>query len=350
VAIAKPKVRVAVIGTGSLGQHHARIYAQMAAAGLVEFAGVYDANADAAAMHASKHGVRGFATLDQAIAAADAFNVVTPTVTHFAIAKQLLDAGKHVLVEKPMTSTTAQAADLVTAAQQAGCVLQVGHVERFNPVYKYLETVAKHPRFIEVHRLSPFPARSTDIGVVLDLMIHDLDIVLALVNSKVVSVDAVGIPVLSQSEDIANARLRFENGCVANITASRVSAERMRKIRVFSGGAEASYISLNYQAQEGFIYRVANDGEPESAMMKKLLQAKDSTITSEFGGKRIFREPVPITKDEPLKLELEHFVACVREQQKPLVDGVSAKRALDLAFQITEQIHQAIKRELSPPG
>jgi predicted dehydrogenase len=221
--------------------------------------------------------------------------------------------------------------------------LQVGHVERFNPVFKYLETVATQPRFIECHRLSPYPARSTDIGVVLDLMIHDLDVVLAFVKSPVTSVDAVGIPVLSRSEDIANARLRFANGCVANLTASRVSPERMRKIRVFSGPANPCYISLDYRAQEGFIYRIARDDEEKSSILKKVLAAKlgigkDSAIVSEFGGKRIVREPVPITKDEPLKLELQSFVNCVREKLTPVVSGESAKRALDLAFEITRQI------------
>src|SRR5205814_1452035 len=148
--------------------------------------------------------------------ACDALNIVTPTTTHFELAKALLSQGKHVLVEKPMTENTTQATDLVQLAQQKNCVLQVGHVERFNPVFKYLESVATEPRFIETHRLSPYPARSTDIGVVLDLMIHDLDVVLAFVKSPVMSIDAVGIPVLSGSEDIANARLRFGNGCVSN--------------------------------------------------------------------------------------------------------------------------------------
>ena len=192
-----------------------------------------------------------FTLCAEAAAASDALSIVTPTTTHFDLAKALLEQGKHVLVEKPMTDNAAQAAELVQLAQQKNCVLQVGHVERFNPVFKYLETVATEPRFIETHRLSPYPARSTDIGVVLDLMIHDLDVVLAFVKSPVTSVDAVGIPVLSKSEDIANARLRFANGCVANLTASRVSPEKMRKIRVFSGGAMTSYISLDYRAQEG---------------------------------------------------------------------------------------------------
>jgi predicted dehydrogenase len=335
------RVKVSVLGTGSLGKEHVRIYAELAAAGQIEFAGVFDTVAEAAQRLAQKHGVRVFASLAEAAAASDAVSIVTPTTTHFELAKTLLQQGRHVLVEKPMTDNAAEAAELVQLAQQRKCVLQVGHVERFNPVFKYLESVATDPRFIETHRLSPYPARSTDIGVVLDLMIHDLDVVLAFVKSPVTSVDAVGIPVLSKSEDIANARLRFANGCVANLTASRVSPERMRKIRVFSGGAMTSYISLDYRAQEGFIYRIARNDEGESSLLKKLLHAKDATIVSEFGGKRIVREPVPIEKEEPLKLELQHFVQCVSAHRTPVVSGESAKRALDLAFEITRQIQVA---------
>jgi predicted dehydrogenase len=341
------KIRVAVLGVGSLGKEHARLYAELAAAGQVDFTGLYDANPETAAKIAAKHNARVFTSVAEAASHADALNIVTPTTSHFDLARELLARGKHVLVEKPMTETTRQAGELVELARAQNCVLQVGHVERFNPVFKYLETVATEPRFIETHRLSPYPARSMDIGVVLDLMIHDLDIVLAFVKSPVIAVDAVGIPVLSVSEDIANARLRFANGCVANLTVSRVSPERLRKIRVFSGGAMPSYISLDYRQQEGYIYRIAREGEEESSLLKKLLAAKlgvgkDSAIVSEFGGKRVVREPVPITKEEPLKLELQHFVNCVRAHQTPLVSGESAKRALDLAFEITRQV-QAVK-------
>ena len=339
-------VRVAVLGVGSLGQNHVRLYAELAKIPQsgIDFTGIYDTNADAARKIAAKYKARVFNSITEVVTHAEALNVVTPTSTHFELARQLLAQGKHVLVEKPMTDDTAQAAELVQLAQQKNCVLQVGHVERFNPVFKYLEAAAPEPRFIECHRLSPYPARSTDIGVVLDLMIHDLDVVLAFVKSPVTSVDAVGIPVLSKSEDIANARLRFANGCVANLTASRVSPERMRKIRVFSGGTTTpSYVSLDYRAQEGFIYRVAREGEQETPLLKKVLAVKlgvgkDSTIVSQFAGKKIVREPVPIAKDEPLKLELQHFVECVRQKQTPVVSGESAKRALDLAFEITRQI------------
>jgi len=339
-------VNVAVLGVGSLGKQHARIYAALAAAGQVNFAGVFDVSAETARKCAEKYRVRAFASASEAATAAEVLSIATPTSTHFDLAKMLLQQGKHVLVEKPMTDDTAQAAELVQLAQQKNCVLQVGHVERFNPVFKYLETAAPQPRFIETHRLSPYPARSTDIGVVLDLMIHDLDVVLAFVKSAVTSLDAVGIPVLSKSEDIANARLRFANGCVANLTVSRVSPERMRKIRVFSSGATPSYISLDYRAQEGFIYRIARDGEEESSLLKKIMAAKlgvgkDSTIVSEFAGKRVVREPVPIAKEEPLTLELQHFIQCVRDQQTPMVSGESAKRALDLAFEITRQVQSA---------
>jgi len=343
--VTSEKVKVGVVGTGSLGKEHVRIYAEMAAAGRVDFAGVYDVIGETARKFADKYKVRAFGSVEELAVAADALSIVTPTSSHFELAKDLLGKRKHLLVEKPMTDSAAQAAELVELARLNSCVLQVGHVERFNPVFKYLETVATKPRFIETHRLSPYPARSTDIGVVLDLMIHDLDVVLAFVKSPVTNVDAVGIPVLSKTEDIANARLRFANGCIANMTVSRVSPERMRKIRVFSGGPTTSYISLDYRAQEGFIYRIARDGEEESSLLKKLLASKDSTIVSQFAGKRIVREPVPITKEEPLKLELQHFIECVRAQSTPMVSGESAKDALDLAFEITRQIQVALKDE-----
>ena len=341
------KIKVAVLGTGSLGQHHVRIYTEMHQAGEVELTGLYDIHADTARKTAEKFQTRAFSSLEEASKISDAFSIVTPTSTHFSMAESLLLAGKHVLVEKPMTDDPAQAGQLITLAQRHNCVLQVGHVERFNPVFTVLKEIATQPKFIECHRLSPYSSRSVDIGVVLDLMIHDLDVVLAIVQSPVNHVDATGIPVLSRSEDIANVRLRFANGCVANLTASRISPERMRKIRVFSGPSDPCYISLDYRVQEGFIYRVARDGEEPSSLLKKVLAAKlgfgkDSTIVSEFAGRKIVREPVPIKKDEPLKLELQSFIECVRRRQTPVVSGEQAKQALDLAFEITRQI-QAIQ-------
>jgi len=332
---------VGVLGVGSLGKEHARVYASLAAEGVVRFGGVYDTHPASAQEHAQRHGVRAFGSIDEAIATCDALSIVTPTVTHAALATRAMERGRHVLVEKPMTDTAEDAAALVAMARQRGLVLQVGHVERFNPVFRYLEQAATHPRFIECHRLSPYPKRSTDIGVVLDLMIHDLDVVLAFVKSPLESVEAVGIPVLSRSEDIANARLRFANGCVANLTASRISPERVRKVRVFSGGPAPSYVSLDYRAQEGFVYRLADEGAEESSLLHKLLRGGDSAIISEHAGRKIVREPVPISKEEPLACELRHFVECVRERRNPRVSGEQAKAALDVAFEIIRQVGRA---------
>lgn len=334
-------IRVAVVGVGHLGKEHARVYADLHRANQVQLVGLFDTNSANARQVAERNGVRVFESVEQLAEECDAASIVTPTPTHFELGKLLLERGKHVLVEKPMTENTAQAEELVRLAQQRDLILQVGHVERFNPVLKYLESVATQPKFIEVHRLSPYPARSIEIGVVLDLMIHDLDVVLALVRSPLAKIDAVGIPVLSASEDIANARLRFENGCVANLTVSRISPERMRKIRVFSGSgvdSSAAYISLDYMRQEGEVYRIARDAEKESSLLKKLLAGKDAKLVSEFAGKKIVREPVPIEKDEPLKLEIASFVDCVRQHRQPVVSGATAKRALDVALQITDLI------------
>lgn len=331
-------LKVGVVGTGSLGREHARIYAAMAREGRVDFRGIVDRSADAARLVAEKVGTQVLPDLDALIREVDAVSVVTPTVTHHEIAMRCLRGGLHVLVEKPITVHSEQAAELVALAAEQERVLQVGHIERFNPVYGYMRQAAPDPRFIEVHRLSPFPARSTDIGVVLDLMIHDLDIVLALVQSPVEQVDAAGTPVLSDSEDIANARLRFANGCVANLTASRVSPERLRKIRVFSHGEAPSYLSLDFRAQEGFVYRLAEDGQAPSSFWKMLLAGRDTTIVSEFGGRRIVREPIPLERREPLALELESFVDCARRGIEPVVTGRAAGQALELALEITRQI------------
>src|SRR5207247_6328843 len=216
----------------------------------------------------------------------------TPTSAHHEIALPLLQRGKHLLVEKPITENPQHATELAELAARNELILQVGHVERFNPVLSALEARLTHPRFIEAHRLSPYPKRSTDIGVVLDLMIHDLEIILHLVRSPVQNIDAVGVPVLSRGEDIANARMRFENGCVANVTSSRISPERMRKIRVFQ---EDAYLSLDYQNQSGEIYRRA--------------------------GAYITRDKVEIEREEPLRLQLTSFVECASTGREPRVSG-----------------------------
>lgn len=299
-------VKVGVAGVGHMGKEHARIYAESKGAELV---GVHDSNPETARKIAEKCKTRAFGSLEEMVEAVEAASIVTPTTTHLAIAAPFLRKGKHVLVEKPIAMDTDEARELVHLAEKHGAKLAVGHVERFNPALAALEERLGRPRFIEAHRLSPYPGRSTDIGVVMDLMIHDLEIILHLVRSPVQSVDAVGIPVLSKGEDIANARIRFENGCVANLTTSRISPEKLRKIRVFQ---EDAYLSLDYMKQEGEIY-------------KRL----DGKIT---------REKIPVIKGEPLKNQLEEFLANVRQDTDPRVGGAHGFEALQLASQICEQM------------
>ncbi|HTS18309.1 MAG TPA: Gfo/Idh/MocA family oxidoreductase [Verrucomicrobiae bacterium] len=334
-------LKVGVVGVGHLGSQHARLYSELAkrSNGQTSFVGVCDTDSIRVRALAEKVGGGTFESATELAGFVDAVSVATPTETHYKVARVFLERGKHVLVEKPITDSLREAEELVALARKNKCVLQVGHVERFNPVMRYLNEVLQEARFIEVHRLSPFPGRSTDIGVVLDLMIHDLDVVLSLVRSPLEAVDAVGIPVLSGSEDIANARLKFANGCVANITASRVSAEKMRKLRIFGRTDHgAAYISLDYMKQEGEIYRVASEDAQESGLLKKLLAGRHASIVSEFAGRKIVREPVPIERDEPLKLELQHFIESVRLHHDPLVTGEAAKQALELAMEITSQV------------
>ncbi len=329
-------IRLGVVGTGSMGRNHARIFSEIPYA---KFTAVLDAREETAREIAGKYGAQPFSELAAFADGVDAATVATPTVTHFEIAKALLERGKHVLVEKPFTETPEQARELCDLAQERGLVLQVGHIERFNPVMSALEGRLTAPRFIEATRLSPYPGRSLDVGVVLDVMIHDLEIILHLVRSPWVQVDAVGVAILSKREDIANVRIRFENGCVANITASRISQEKVRKIRVFQTDA---YLSLDYQKQDGYLLRVAREDEKESTFIGKLLGvAAGSTIVTEFAGNRIVREPVPIEKDEPLKRELVSFVECARAGAQPKVTGRQATAALELALHITRKIEDS---------
>src|SRR6266436_1422767 len=245
------KLRVGVVGVGHIGSNHARLYAEIPA---TDFAAIYDVDLVKANTIGKKLRATAAQSLDEFMELVDAASVATPTNTHYEIACSLLGRGKHLLIEKPITDNTAHASELAELAARNGLILQVGHVERFNPVLSALEERLTHPRFIEAHRLSPYPERSTDIGVVLDLMIHDLEIILHLVRSPVQNIDAIGVPVLSRGEDIANARIRFENGCVANVTSSRISPDRMRKHRPraarlrISSDRRARAGRANYQA------------------------------------------------------------------------------------------------------
>ena len=311
----KQRLKVGVVGVGSLGQHHARIYAEMERAELI---GVYDADPDRASEIASCRGCRAYDSLEALAEEVEAASVAVPTDRHFDVATALMAHGVHLLVEKPITATTAEAEELVKAAEDRGLILQVGHVERFNPVMRFLEDHLSQPRFIEVIRLSPYPPpregmvpRGTEVSVVLDLMIHDIEIILHIVRSEIREIHAVGVPVLSPTEDIANARLVFANGCVANVTASRISRERMRKLRVFQ---EDTYVSLDYMNQAGQMIRKTASG--------------------------IVPATIPIEKGDPLTAELESFAECVLKRHDPVVGGRHASEALKLAVQICRQLRE----------
>jgi predicted dehydrogenase len=304
------ELRAAVVGVGSLGQHHARVYASLAGCRL---AGVYDVDPARARAVAQRHAAPVFERLRDVIAAADVVSVAVPTVDHHRVAKALIEAGKDVLVEKPIAASLVEADDLIQVAAQRGVTLQVGHIERFNPATDVLRAAAARPRFIEVHRLGSFSARSLDVDVVLDLMIHDLDIVLALDGSDPVQVDAVGVPVLTPRVDIANARLRFASGLIANLTASRVSPEKVRKFRVF---LPRTYISVDFAAREALVYRLLNGP----------------------AGPDISVERTAAPDEEPLRRQLEAFLAAAREKCEPIVSGRDGRRALALAQRILEQM------------
>jgi predicted dehydrogenase len=301
------KIRCGVVGTGYLGQHHARIYAALEGCELV---GIVEADDARAEEICAKFECQRFDTAVALAAACDAVSVVVPTDKHCEVAVPLLQGGCHLLIEKPLCTSLVEAEEILAAAKSQGCIVQVGHIEHYNPVMGYLENAVTQPQFITADRLAPFNPRGTEVGVVLDLMIHDIGVILALVRSPVKHVDAVGVNVLSRSEDIANARITFENGCVANINTSRVSEKKVREIRVFQ---PQNYLSINFQEQSGHFLRKE--------------------------GAELVREEVPIEKDEPLKLELESFAQVVKSAGKPKVGAELGKSALELAIHITDLIH-----------
>jgi len=305
------RVRLAVIGVGHLGRHHARIASTLEGAELVA---VVDTNGERAQTASAATGAPALADYRDVIDKVDAVCVAVPTEQHRDVALPFLERGIAVLVEKPMARSLDEARELVSAARASGTTLAVGHTERYNPAVAAVLPMVTSPRFIEVHRLGAFPDRSLDIDVVFDLMIHDLDIILALVGTGVESIEAVGVPVLTPRFDIANARLRFAGGCIANVTASRISKERVRKIRFFQPDA---YVSIDYAEQEVEGYRLLRrDGERPQIQ----------------GGK------LPVTREEPLKRELADFVRAVRDQRRPLVNGDDGLRALSLAQAIADRM------------
>ena len=301
------KINIALIGCGFLGQRHLKtLFALRNKANVVA---ICDHQLEHAKALGRQYHVPFFTDCREIPGPLDAVSICTPTITHAQIATYFLNKGVHTFVEKPITFSLQEADELIRIAQEKNLKLQVGHVERFNSAFTTIEPIAQNPLFVECHRLNLFPNRSLDIGVVMDLMIHDIDIILGLVKSPLKDIQAVGINVLTEKEDIANARLTFTNGCVCNVTASRISPEVTRKIRIFTKNA---YISLDYAKQEANMY------------------SKDD--------KGIHKRNIPIEKEEPLKKELEHFLDCVRDDQRPKVSGVEGREALKVALTITQKI------------
>jgi predicted dehydrogenase len=295
-----------VAGVGYLGQHHARIYQELDHANLVGF---FEPDDEAARKIEDTYGCKRFLRLDELGNACDAVSVVCPTDKHAMVSIPLIRKGCHLLVEKPLCTSSVEAEEILAAAKEERVIVQVGHIEHYNPVMDFLEEAVVQPKYLTVDRLAPFQPRGTEVGVVLDLMIHDIGIALALVSSPLKSVEAIGVRVLSPTEDIANARLVFENGCVANLNASRVSEKKAREIRVFQ---DSGYLSLDFMNQKGHF-----------------IQKKEMALD---------RSEVPVQKGEPLALEIASFLECVREAKTPKTDGSFGKSALEVALNITRKI------------
>jgi predicted dehydrogenase len=308
-------IRVAVIGVGALGKHHARILAALPEAELVA---VVDINEARAREVGGLVNAPPFTNASEIMGRVDAVTIAVPTESHLSVAIPFLQRGIGVLVEKPLARTAAEAQQMIDAAGAAGAVFGVGHTERYNPAVEGVRPLLDHPRFIEVHRLGTFPDRSLDIDVVFDLMIHDLDVVLSIVPSDVVTVEAVGVAVLTPKPDIANARVKFANGCIANITASRISKDRVRKIRIFQRDA---YLSVDYAAQEVERWRLVKGNGAMPAI---------------DGGK------LAIAQEEPLKRELADFIGAVRDKRAPGVTGADGLRAINLAERVAQEINRSL--------
>jgi predicted dehydrogenase len=325
------------VGAGAFGKNHARVYHQLEQQGApVRLAAIVDADPARADAVAREYGARAFGSVDQLLTRPEihAASVAVPTVAHVEVARQLMEAGIDVLIEKPVTSTLGEADGLLRVAKQHKRIVQVGHLERFNPAVRATYPLLNHPLFFEVHRLSVFTPRSLDVDVVLDLMIHDLDIVLSFVDSPVTNVHAVGLPVLTSKVDIANVRLEFESGCVANFTASRVSTERVRKLRFFQ---PHQYLSIDYSRQDLLTFTVDPKGtNPVPGHRDSMIQINKSTLTSA----------------EPLQAELRAFLEAVQTRTKPVVSLEDGRRALAVALEILEAIQshgERIQKEFLAP-
>lgn len=332
-------VKIGVIGVGALGYHHARQLRDIQDAVMVGF---FEANAERATKVAAELGIRPFGSAEELLDAVDAVTVVVPTPAHFAVAGRALERGKHVLVEKPIAATIEQADEMLSIAQRTGALIQTGHVERFNRAIRGALQYVDHPRFIESDRLAPFNPRGSDVAVVLDLMIHDIDLVHTLVGGPVTDVSAVGVPVLTPFVDIANARLTFASGAVANITASRVSRERMRKLRLFQ---PSGYLSLDLGSGTGEYYRLRDDMD----LTAFVRDAQGTQAIEQY----VERITIDAPEGDALRLELESFIAAVRGSAPVAVTGVAGRDALAVALQIVREIERglpALRKPMAVPA
>jgi len=335
-------VRVAVVGAGAFGRNHLRVYRELEQAGYpVKLVAVIEPNDAARAAAEAKFGVPGFASIEACTVTVelDAASVCVPTVHHAACAQELMAAGVDLLIEKPVAANLAEADEIASLARELGRIVQVGHLERFNPAVRAVKALLNRPMFFEVHRLSIFTPRSLDVDVVLDLMIHDLDIVMKLVGKPVREVRAVGLPVLSRKVDIANVRLEFENGCVANFTASRVSTERVRKMRFFQ---PHQYLSLDFARQDLLLIDVTAAAGMDMAQLAALATAAAAAGGHPSAGMALTK--VPVEAGEPLRLEIEAFLRAVREQTEPVVTVEDGRAALGLALEINASIAAHARR------
>jgi len=329
------KLRVAVVGVGAFGRNHARVYHELAQQqGEVELAGIVDADPARAREVARQFGTQAFATLADLKGQVDAATVAVPTVAHLEVARQLMRDGIDVLVEKPIAPSLSDADELIKLARQHQRIAQAGHLERFNPAVRATLELITKPMFFEVHRLSVFTPRALDVDVVLDLMIHDLDIVLSFVDSPVKEVRAVGLPILSGKVDIANVRMEFDSGCVANFTASRVSTERIRKLRFFQ---PHQYVSLDYTRQDVVVFTVGDGAAPAAPGLAELDLEHPS-------GPEIRPHKPEIAHEEPLRAELRAFLHAVRTRTEPVVSLADGRRALALALDILAAIREHSRR------
>jgi len=324
------KVKVGVIGVGHLGQHHVKHFASLANTDLV---GVYDLSSARASEIANQYNIKPYNSVNELLAACDALSIVTPTTQHAEVAELCLKNGKHVFIEKPITKTVAEADHLLSLKKQNGTVLQVGHIERLNPALLALKDYELKPKFIEVQRLAPYTVRGTEVPVVLDLMIHDIDIILSLVNSPVKSIRASGVSIMTNSVDIANARVRFENGTVANLTSSRIAQNKVRKLKFFQ---RDMYVTIDFLLGLTEVYRAIDSDTKVSSTMVT------APLNNDGGQRSIVYEKPSIKKTDALRLELTNFVESVQGKAKPIVDGRAGRDALEVATNIQKIIIEDI--------